>query len=466
MTAETLHILHTADLHLGTPFTALTDDRARRTLRDEHPRLLHELVRLVKAHAVDVLLIAGDLFDTPQPDPRLLEQVLHSFRRMAPCRIFLIAGNHDPCAPGSFWYTADWPEHVHVFRPGEPARVCPDDLPITVDGYSFRDVYQREPLWEASSDNASGKSPGPTPDTSPRFRILLAHGDLVSGGSESHYHPIHLNRLPDRYDYAALGHVHLPGSGEIARRQGLWRYPGTPQGRGFDELGVRGYALGTVTRRHDARYSSPFEQHWEMLPSGGRPFLILPVPVDGVATIQASLDATDTALRGAVGARGIFPYRTEDAADEADGDDPVDREDAHEAKPATDDPPTDDPRENTHDDHSDSTPAPDEPPEDPEAMEALKRACIRLVFQGSPESPLHPEYIREVLLDRGYFYLETRDATTVAYDEETLRGEAGFHRMLMDVIDERMAENTMDEARRDAVLPLILRAEQEVRNED
>ena len=46
-------------------------------------------------------------------------------------------------------------------------------------------------------------------------------------------------------DYLALGHVHAFGGVQQTGRT-FWAYPGCPEGRGFDELGDKGFLTGTV----------------------------------------------------------------------------------------------------------------------------------------------------------------------------------------------------------------------------
>jgi len=90
-----MRILHTADWHLG------------HTLRDhsqeaEHVHFLGWLVQTVVARRVDVLLIAGDVFDTANPPPaawRLWFQFLGELKRERPeVQVVVIAGNHDSAA--------------------------------------------------------------------------------------------------------------------------------------------------------------------------------------------------------------------------------------------------------------------------------------------------------------------------------------------------------------------------------
>ena len=58
-----MKILHCADLHLDSPFSGL-DARTGESRREEQRELFRSLVCLVRNRRVDLLLIAGDLFDS------------------------------------------------------------------------------------------------------------------------------------------------------------------------------------------------------------------------------------------------------------------------------------------------------------------------------------------------------------------------------------------------------------------
>ena len=56
-------ILHTADFHLDSAFTALPEEKAR-LRRQEARQLTDRLVDYANDHGVELLLLAGDLFDS------------------------------------------------------------------------------------------------------------------------------------------------------------------------------------------------------------------------------------------------------------------------------------------------------------------------------------------------------------------------------------------------------------------
>ena len=62
-------ILHTADFHLDSAFTALPEEKAR-LRRQESRQLTDRLVDYANDHGVELLLLAGDLFDS---DPSVLQ---------------------------------------------------------------------------------------------------------------------------------------------------------------------------------------------------------------------------------------------------------------------------------------------------------------------------------------------------------------------------------------------------------
>lgn len=85
-------LLHTADWHIGQYFFGY--DR-----KEEHIFFFDWLKKIIKEHKVDVLLVAGDVFDSPNPSAesqkiyyRFLREVIIENPNL---QIVIIAGNHD-----------------------------------------------------------------------------------------------------------------------------------------------------------------------------------------------------------------------------------------------------------------------------------------------------------------------------------------------------------------------------------
>jgi DNA repair protein SbcD/Mre11 len=86
-----MKILHTADWHLGQKF--YTNDRI-----EEHQLALKWLVDLIEKEKIDVLIIAGDIFDVSNP-PNYAQQLYYDFFKKllkTSCQhTIIIGGNHD-----------------------------------------------------------------------------------------------------------------------------------------------------------------------------------------------------------------------------------------------------------------------------------------------------------------------------------------------------------------------------------
>ena len=59
-----LKVLHSGDLHLGSPFSGFPEDQRQR-LREAQIVLPEELTRLCREQKADLVLLAGDVFDGP-----------------------------------------------------------------------------------------------------------------------------------------------------------------------------------------------------------------------------------------------------------------------------------------------------------------------------------------------------------------------------------------------------------------
>ncbi len=226
-----MKILHAADFHLDAPFAGLSPERGAQR-REEGRKLLGRLARLAGEEEVDLVLLAGDLFDgdTVYRDTlTALKEALASI----PAPVLIAPGNHDPFTPHSPYAATSWPEHVTIFSEEEVSSKSFPALGCVVHGVGFTHTRVGQDLLAGFRAPQDG-----------RIHLGIAHSDL--GQSSSPYGPMALQTVAaSRLHYLALGHIHLPSglqkSGETA-----WAYPGCPEGHGFDELGDRGCLLVRV----------------------------------------------------------------------------------------------------------------------------------------------------------------------------------------------------------------------------
>lgn len=118
-----MKILHTADWHLGAKLG--TYDRL-----EEQTEVLAEIVRIADQEQVDLVLIAGDLFDTFNPGSAaedLLYRTLVSLTNRGQRAVIAIAGNHD--SPEKVVTTVHMARSLGILLVGAP-NVVPDQINV------------------------------------------------------------------------------------------------------------------------------------------------------------------------------------------------------------------------------------------------------------------------------------------------------------------------------------------------
>ena len=224
-----IRFLHAADFHLDSAFGALPARQAAERRRESR-ELLFRLADYVNSHQIDLVLLAGDLFDSASPFRETGEQLSAALGRME-ARVFIAPGNHDWYGPGSPWDRQDWPENVCIFRESRLTAAEVPELGLTVHGAAFTAPEQPESLLAGFTAPADGK-----------LHFGLLHGELDGAGER--YDPLRREEAADSgLDYLALGHVHKRTEPlRLGRTVCAW--PGCPEGRGFDELGEKGFYEG------------------------------------------------------------------------------------------------------------------------------------------------------------------------------------------------------------------------------
>jgi exonuclease SbcD len=235
-----VRFIHTSDVHLdtsfsGTGFPSRLGDRKREAIRSAF-RLIIDGAR---THAVDFILIAGDLFESNRVTPDTVEFVKRQLGSLNPIRVFIAPGNHDPCMAGSPYREETWPENVHIFDSEEFQTVELPLLGVRIIGFGFAHPYleerhfQRLPVFSKE-----------------RFNIVLSHGSDLSGVplGKSRHGPFVIEDIAGKnIGYCALGHYHqqhrLPNTIDETE---VW-YSGIPEGRAWDEEGDCGYLLGEIS---------------------------------------------------------------------------------------------------------------------------------------------------------------------------------------------------------------------------
>lgn len=264
-----LRLLHTADWHLGRQLLGRRRDR-------EFDCFLDWLLETICTEYPDILLIAGDVFDTAAPSNRAQNQYYDFLACTAktPLRhIVIIAGNHDSAA------FLDAPRgllralNVHVIgqaaapeaetlllsndRGEAEAIVCAvpylrdRDIRTAEAGESLADKAQKLIDGMAAHYAAVGKAADALASQHPHIPVIGMGHLFAAGGrtaDDDGVRDLYVGTLgqvsaaifPPVMQYVALGHLHLPqkvgGCGHI-------RYSGSPLPMGFGEAGQQKQVL-------------------------------------------------------------------------------------------------------------------------------------------------------------------------------------------------------------------------------
>lgn len=220
-----IKILHSADLHLDSPFEGLPEGKAA-IRRGEQRGLLSKLAAVAAEERVDLVLLSGDLLDSANTYFETGEELIRSLGSIA-APVFIAPGNHDYYDRRSPYARLKLPENVHIFRENSISAVELPKLGARVFGAAFTDS-RCQPLLEGfCAERRQGLT-----------NIMCIHGE-VGAGIASPYNPISLEQLAGSgMDYVALGHVHK-ASGLLRAGETWYSWPGCPEGRGFDETGEK-----------------------------------------------------------------------------------------------------------------------------------------------------------------------------------------------------------------------------------
>ncbi len=220
-----MRFLHTGDLHLDGAF-GFAGERDAEAQREQGRALLRRIFDTAKSESCDMILIAGDLFDSRFVSPTTAE-LFCTLVENCGIPVVIAPGNHDYYSENSF-YAKAWKrlgDKLTLFTSPELQIFDFDKLKVRVFGYAFTSSsLTSSPLLSASVPKYDGY-----------LRIFCGHADIFS--PISRYAPISAGELR-KFDfaYAALGHVHNPA--EFDDNGGRARYCGFAEGRGFDELGA------------------------------------------------------------------------------------------------------------------------------------------------------------------------------------------------------------------------------------
>lgn len=218
-----LKIIHCADIHLGSKIEAKLPRDKSNERKSEVRSAFKRIVEYAERNGIRVILLAGDVFDSDRPLKKDKE-FFYSVVKNNPAIDFLyLRGNHDNRES----YTEYNLTNLKTFS---DAWTSYDYGDAVISGV------------EIVPENATSLYSSLKLDKK-RKNIVMLHGQY---GETSGVDKVNLSKLRNKnVDYLALGHLHSYSAAKLDDNAD-YVYSGCPEGRGFDELGEKGFVEITV----------------------------------------------------------------------------------------------------------------------------------------------------------------------------------------------------------------------------
>ena len=234
-----MKFIHFADAHLDSPFRGLSflPSKEFNQIYQAADQSLTRIVDLALAEKVDLVLIAGDTFDSAKPSPRSQLFFAQQIKRLtdAQIQVVMIFGNHDHMRREDLLVNQS--PYFKLIGANEAVEKATfktkDNFNYDVVGFSYLNNH----ITEDKIPDFSGKEHN--------YTFGLMHAQEKEADSRKNvYAPFTVSEVQAlNYDYFALGHIH-------ARRnlsEKPWIvYSGNIQGRHINEMGAKGCYLGVI----------------------------------------------------------------------------------------------------------------------------------------------------------------------------------------------------------------------------
>jgi DNA repair exonuclease SbcCD nuclease subunit len=223
-----LRLLHTADVHLGARHADLGEQAAAQ--RERQLAAFVTTVDVAIAEKVDVVLVAGDLFDSNTQPRRSVERVAAELRRLADAKIrtVIIPGTHDVYDRSSIYRVHDLKALAGSTGDDDLVTVLTPELPeihlaacdVIVHGPVFATKRApHSPLRDLKVHRGEGAT----------WHVGIVHGALAIPGRTEHDEVVFTKEEIEAtgLDYLALGHWHSTQQGKAGGT--TWAYSGAPE---------------------------------------------------------------------------------------------------------------------------------------------------------------------------------------------------------------------------------------------
>lgn len=255
-----MKFVHIADVHMGMGFsTASFGLEKGLDRRREIKGSMLGVVTYCQDQGVDLLLIAGDLFEEDYVTVSDLKDLNGAFSQLTKTKVLISGGNHDPIVnKASVYSMIDWCDQVYIFGTKMESHYI-QAINTEVWSFSWDKKYLPPFLLQDTLDLSKD-----------RINLLMLHGDVYQ---ENKYQYIDQKQFEKSgFDYIALGHIH-----KMAFLTPWLAYPGSLEALDFSETGDHGFIEGDI---HQGNLTASFK------PFAKRAFHKLSLEVRGDMTFE------------------------------------------------------------------------------------------------------------------------------------------------------------------------------------
>ncbi len=219
-----MKFIHCADLHLDSKIESLPSEKSR-IRREEILRSFERMVDFALSNNVVAIIISGDMFDTARVSVKTKARVLNAINKAQTIDFLYLSGNHDD--DNFISSLGELPQNLKLFTDKWVGYRYGKTL---ISGVKFTN-FNTDAVYDTLELNEND------------VNIVAIHGQVVGYNSNDKAELVSIPKLKNKsIDYLALGHIHTYSVGRIDER-GTYAYCGCLDGRGFDELGEKGFVL-------------------------------------------------------------------------------------------------------------------------------------------------------------------------------------------------------------------------------
>lgn len=234
-----MKFIHLADAHLDSPFRGLSflPSKEFNQIYQAADQSLTRIVDLALKENIDLVLIAGDTFDSDQPSPRAQLFFAEQIKRLTDqqIQVVMIFGNHDHMKKEDL-----------LVSPSPYFKLLGANEKVEKSTFTTQSGFAYDVVGFSYLNNHITRDMMPNfPEKGSNYTFGLMHAQEKENDSHKNvYAPFTVNEIKElNYDYFALGHIHARNNLSTAP----WIvYPGNIQGRHINEMGEKGCYLGEI----------------------------------------------------------------------------------------------------------------------------------------------------------------------------------------------------------------------------